>query len=536
MLGMLRSLLARGRLPGSGGARVRRPAGHELGVSNGRVPSDPTSREGLDEPGRAVVDEYYVELAKVTIVRRGDGRYLYEVQEPALSKEVLDAAALLLNEVVHHEKPDDGVLVSALRKLGLYEELIGKLSELKYAVNRMLSGYGRIYPVVHDPYVEEIAIEGPGRNVSVFHRRFAIGWMDTNIVLSESELDSLVLTLARRSGRHISRLTPLAEGSTPEGHRIALTYSNEVSPHGSSFVIRKYSVNPITMLDLIRNGTLTPLAASYLWLLVENFAFILVIGGMASGKTTMLQALLTLIPPFYRVVTIEDAPELVLPHKRWDSLTTRYSFMPGTRGSARDIDIFTLAKFALRRRAEYVVIGEVRGEEARILVQAAASGQGSACTFHADSAESAIIRLMSEPISVKQAFLQLIWSIVQMRRVRVNGIMVRRVSEITEVVPRPNSIELVKVFELDHRLRALEPNDPDELVRVSWRLKRLAETNGMGLDDLASALELRSRFLRELAENGNVGWREFLKAVEQFYYDKLREAEGCGEEERASEG
>jgi len=100
---------------------------------------------------------------------------------------------------------------------------------------------------------------------------------------------------------------------------------------------------------------------------------------MASGKTTMLQALATLMPPDYRSITIEDVPELRLPHTHWDTLYTRKGYTIGA--SKLDIDLFELTKFLLRRRGQYIIVGEVRGKEVQSLVQAAATGQGPACTI-----------------------------------------------------------------------------------------------------------------------------------------------------------
>ncbi len=333
------------------------------------------------------VHRYNVGPVDVYIVYSAStGRYYYFIDEPELPEELRDPLERLLSEAaLGRLRLKDGAEHLAEQLASRHPELADVAEKqypvLTYYLQRSLSGYGPLYPLLKDSMIEEVAVEAPGIPVAVYHRLYSDGWMDTNIVLVEEELDSLALSIARKAGKHLSVAVPFAEGLTEEGHRVALTFSREVSRRGSSIVIRKYPDKPLTIVDLLKSNTLSPLEAAYLWMLVEAKAFLLIVGGMASGKTSMLQALATLIPPDQRIVTLEDTPELNLPHTHWDPLVTRYTYFSET---AANVDLLALAKFALRRRSDYIIIGEVRGEEARMLAQAAATGQGSMCLEYSD--------------------------------------------------------------------------------------------------------------------------------------------------------
>ncbi len=363
--------------------------------------------------------------------------------------------------------------------------------EEKYHLEKARSGYGPLYPLIIDPHVEEIAVDGPNRPVAVVHKHYPARWVEADLALDEQEADSLSLSLARRAGRIVSLASPYAEGLTREGHRIAVTFTREISRFGSTAVIRKYPERPITMADLIEAGVLSPLTAAYLWLLLEAQGFLIIIGSMASGKTTLLQALAGLIPPWSRVVTIEDTPEIRLHHRHWDSLVVRPS-SPG--GEAPEIGLEELLKFSLRRRAEYIIVGEVRGREARLLAQAAASGHGSVTTFHADSPEGAILRLRLDPISLPPLFLRVITAFVHVRRIPVRGGRVkRRLYTVTEV----DGDELVDVVEYSPSIDTNMPDRPEDLVRASRRLEWAWEKLGQPHDSLEAELEARARLLEK---------------------------------------
>ncbi len=381
----------------------------------------------------------------------------------------------------------------------------------RYHLDKTLSGYGKLYPLIIDSHVEEIAVDGAGNRVAVLHTLMPGFWVSVDMILGEYEVDSLAVQLARKAGRILSIASPYAEGLTREGHRIAVTLSNEVTRFGSTIVLRKYPEKPITIGDLIGMRVLSPLAAAYLWMLVEAHGFLLIIGSMGAGKTTLLQALASLIPPFKRIVTIEDTPEIRLNHPHWDSLVTR----PKTPGEEIDeVTLEDLLRFALRRRADHVIVGEVRGREARLLAQAAASGHGSITTFHADSPEGAILRLTLDPINLPMLFLKVISAFIHIRRIPVvGGGFLRRVVSITEF----QEDDLVTVFEWAPERDAITPLSPEEVVDRSKSLREAWHKLGMPGASLEVELEERARFLEERA---NLPPETFAASLSKYYSRK----------------
>ncbi len=381
-------------------------------------------------------------------------------------------------------------------------------AEERYFLEKASSGYGPIYPLIIDPNIEEVSVVEPGRPVMALHRGAEGVWVETNIVLDRGEADSLALSLARKAGRQLSLASPVAEGVTSEGHRVSVTFGREVSRAGSTVVVRKFPERPYTIVDLIAMKALTPLEAAYLWMLVEAQAFILIVGNMGSGKTTLLQALASLIPPGRRVITIEDTPELRLPLESWDGLYTR----PAPPGDPElEVGLEDLIRFALRRRGDYIIVGEVRGREARLLAQAAATGHGCMATFHADDADSAVVRLSLDPISLPSLFLRSIKAIATVRRmVGYDGRVVRRLVAVTEV----DGDELRDVVAWDQASGEPAPSAPEELVESSRAIVWAWERLGRPMASPTAELEARASFLSELV--GAQG-EDFRESLVRFY-------------------
>jgi len=244
-------------------------------------------------------------------------------------------------------------------------------SKILYYVERDVVGYGPIDPLMRDKYIEDISCNGVGKPVYVWHRRYE--YIPTNIVFnSEKELDSLVVRLAHKAGKHISVAFPVVDAILPGGHRLAATFRKEVSTSGSTFTIRKFREDPITIIDMIEWRNLSPELAAYLWLLIEHKKTGLILGITGSGKTSTLNALATLFRPTVKVVTIEDTPELRLPLENWVQLVARPSYGVGPQ-KIGEITLYDLVKVSLRYRPDVIIVGEVRGEEAYVLFQAIAS-------------------------------------------------------------------------------------------------------------------------------------------------------------------
>ncbi len=218
-----------------------------------------------------VLHEYEIENVVRVRILDCNGQVTYCVSEPKLDNEILAKASMRALLYCKNER------IKPLEPVGD--------SIVKYYARKILSGLGPLYPVYKDPHIEEIAFNGGRTNVTVYHRMVSEGWIDTNIILDEAKAARIAKALARKAGKPLSPAHPMIEGVLPEGHRIAISLGKEVSRKGTSFVIRMAVKNPISLPQLVSSGTLSPLMAAYLWLLAESQGFIMILGGMASGKS-----------------------------------------------------------------------------------------------------------------------------------------------------------------------------------------------------------------------------------------------------------
>lgn len=425
----------------------------------------------------------------VTIGIRGD-EYYYIVSEPEINDQLIERVASELAERILK-----GVETSP--RLGSF---LGSqnMGPAEYIYFKLVSGFGPLTPFILDPHIEDIHLSSISERVYVVHNKFSwIGWLKTNVLVDPAMVDRLVLSISRRIGKHVSLVQPLAEGSVEGLIRASLAYGSSVSPLGSSIVLRKKSGGFYTITRLINDGVLPSHIAAYLWLVIENKGWIIIAGHVGSGKTTLLQALLGLVPVNRKVVTIEDSPEVSTVSRLWDSLVESSE----TYSRSPQIDAFTLLKFALRRRSDYVVIGEVRGIEARLLVQASRLGHGVINTIHADSAQSVLERLTAPPISIPRNLLNNIWTIVVMEQ---DG-KTRKVSSVTEV---DTDVSLIEIYS----------NQADSTIKdVVARSTRL-----LGIYDgeaLYREMVKRAVFLERLVSSGVFSPEALADHVLRFYED-----------------
>ena len=268
-----------------------------------------------------------------------------------------------------------------------------------------------------DPNLEDISCDGNKVPLFLYHRHYRN--IKTNIAFESDVLNSLAITLAQRSGKHISTGSPMIDATLPDGSRLQLTLGTEVTTRGTSFTIRKFREDPFSPIELMEIGTFNADSLVYFWLAIENNKSLIFIGGTASGKTTSLNAVSLFIPPVAKVVSIEDTREITLYHDNWIASVTREALSEG--GNA--ITMFDLLRAAMRQRPEYILVGEVRGSEAQTLFQAMNTGHTTFFTMHAGSVDAAIHRLESEPLNVPRNMVQALSSAF-----RVSSIMERNVS------------------------------------------------------------------------------------------------------------
>ncbi|HYK93814.1 MAG TPA: type II/IV secretion system ATPase subunit, partial [Thermoplasmata archaeon] len=316
-----------------------------------------------------------------------------------------------------------------------------------YYLQREFLGLGRTDPVLHDPFLEDVSCLGPGVPLYVFHRVF--GSLRTNVVYeSELDLNKYIFRLAQISGKHISIYQPILDATLRDGSRINLTLGTEVTRKGSTFSVRKFSQDPVSPIDLLRFGSLSAAELAYFWSLIENHRSILISGGTASGKTTLLNAISMFIRPEDKIVSIEDTPEIHIDHQNWIQAVARTGYGMTSGGGAASgvsgitgrstpvgsVTLFDLLVAALRQRPEYVIVGEVRGAESFTLFQAISVGHASLSTIHAGSIAELLHRIENEPMNIPRVLFQALDVVAFPAQVVVEANRVRRVTAITEVL------------------------------------------------------------------------------------------------------
>mgnify|MGYP002762431496 CR=1 FL=1 len=297
-----------------------------------------------------------------------------------------------------------------------------------YYLERDFVGYEGIDGVKHDINVEDISVDGYNSPVFVYHSDYE--QIISNVYHGEQELDDFVVKLAQRSGKGISKRRPQVDATLPDGSRAQLTLGKEVSDHGTNYTIRQFKDVPFTPIDLINWNTFSLDEMAFLWLCIENHKSLIFAGGTASGKTTSLNAVSLFIPSNSKIVSIEDTREVELPQRNWIASVTRPSFADDDGG---DVDEFDLLEAALRQRPDYIVMGEIRGEEGRTLFQVMSTGHTTYTTFHADNVGEVLKRFTTEPINVSKTMFTALDLVSVQASTRVQGRKVRRNKSLTEI-------------------------------------------------------------------------------------------------------
>ena len=422
-----------------------------------------------------VVIEYSVGPYRI-LITSSDGEYLYLADlVPRPSKDLVSIIDNLSRDLFRYAPEDrdldDYYIAEVLRNV--YRIPDDYVNMATYLVKERLK-YGRIQVLLDDPYIEDISISGPGA-VWVRHRIVAekdpeADMIRTNIVLEAREVLSLQKYIATRSRTYISRSNPVVDVQLPRedgGHRVHLV-DPTIAGNRPEITIRKKLEEKISVEWLIEKGSIKSEVAEYLRQIILSRGSIVIAGPPSSGKTTLLRALLnSYVPPSWKVVIIEDTPEIEIPeNSSWVRYTT-YEL------GAFHMDQFFLAKAALRSSANrLIVIGETRGAEAQVLAQALNMGMGALTTFHGGSSEEVITRLMSPPINMSKHQIGSIWTIVIMGVGCVNSKGVGRCVERVDEILVDNEIDI-------HTIYSVEDNTPG-IIERSIRLKRASRARNPG--------------------------------------------------------
>jgi flagellar protein FlaI len=303
-------------------------------------------------------------------------------------------------------------------------------NSLRYLLRRKLEGMGILDPMILDPNIEDISCSGLG-NIFVEHKIF--GGLQTSIGFETHEdLDKFVIELAENIKHPVTFREPCVDATLPDGSRINIVYGTDVSKRGSNFTIRKFSDTPLSILELIQFGALNYEMAAYLSLVLQEGMNVWVSGETASGKTTLLNALTTFIPPESKIVSIEDTPEVQVPHHNWIRGCTRGS---DKQADSSEVSMFDLLKAALRQRPNLIIVGEIRGVEGSVAFQAMQTGHACMSTFHAASVSKLIQRVTGNPINVPKTYVDNLNVVIICQQVRLaNGGLARRITSVNEIV------------------------------------------------------------------------------------------------------
>lgn len=450
------------------------------------------------------------------------GELIYELEEPALDdkeKELLNSLENSLEEFINVnvvvEKNTESMIeyIDKTSRL-LIEELGMSISETSYRkifyyLFRNFVGLNEMEPIIRDYFIEDIECNGIDTPLYVIHRLYRN--MRTNVVYKDiDDLSSFVEKLAQRCGKYVSYASPILDGSLPDGSRVNATYTKDISSRGPTFTIRKFTKIPWTPTQLLNMGSLSPEMLAYFWLLLEHKSNILISGGTASGKTTLLNAIAFFIPPEARVVSIEDTKELNLPRENWLPSVTRSSFGSQKIG---EVDLFSLLRSSFRQNPDYVIVGEVRGKEASVLFQGMASGHSSIGTVHADSVDTLIKRLETPPINLSPTLINILDSVAIMTHAVINKQETRKLREIVEIVNvDPKGVALTNTpFVWNAQENSFY------FKKDSKVFQKISKKSGVSVESLHAELQNRARLLYEMQRRKIFDFTQNQKIINQYH-------------------
>ena len=462
-----------------------------------------------------------------------EGELIYNVEEPILNeqeKSVLNSLEISLGEMININILIDKTTESMIQYIDktsrlLIEELNLNIDDegykkIFYYLFRDFAGLNQIEPLMRDFFIEDIECNGADSPIYIVHRIYRN--IKTNIKFnSMDKLASFVEKLAQRCGKYISYASPLLDGSLPDGSRVNATYTKDITTKGPTFTIRKFTKVPWTPVQLLNMQTLSPEMLAYFWILLEYKSNILISGGTASGKTTLLNAIAFFIPPESRVVSIEDTRELNIPRENWLPSVARTSLAIGKAG---EVDLFSLLKNSFRQNPDYVIVGEVRGKEAFVLFQGMASGHSSISTMHADSIDTLVKRLETPPIELSPTLLNTLDCIAVMTHAIVNKQETRKLREITEVI------------NVDSKGVALTNTpfmwNPKENVfyfkKDSKVFEKISKRYGLSVEKLNKEFDIRSKLLYELQSKQIFNFEQTQKIINEYHKNPRAVLESFG--------
>jgi len=426
------------------------------------------------------------------------GRYnLIEPEKPeGYLLDDMEAAVARLVEDKEYGEQKEKILASLFRQavrskmVKLPKDLDDNI--LLYHFLREKIGHGFLDGFLADPHLEDISIPGAG-HVFVYHKMF--GSLETSVDVSKEEINRLLRSISERYGKVISYSHPIIDLHLPDGSRFNIVFGEDISLRGSNFTIRKFPKEPISVVQLIKWKTFTADLAAYLWILFEVGISAIICGETASGKTTTLNALTGFIDSDSKIISIEETPEINVYHKNWIREVTRLH-------TGVQVTMFDLLKAALRQRPDYIVVGEIRGEEGRIAFQAIETGHPVLSTMHAGTLGQLFQRITSYPIEVPKTHIDGLNLAIFQARMERGKKFIRRITSINEVIgyePEEARLNYLPTFMYDANI------DQFRFTGSSFHMEtKVLAFRGWGkerLHELYDEMRARSEILSFLAEN-----------------------------------
>ncbi len=424
----------------------------------------------------------------------------YNLVEPAkperkLLAEIEAAVAILVRGKDYGEEKDK-ILASLVRRVikskmvkipkGVDEDV------LLYHFLREKIGHGFLDGFLADSALEDISIPGAG-SIFVYHKMF--GNLETSVSVSQDAINDLLRNIAERHGKVLSYTHPIIDIHLSDGSRLNIVFGEDISLRGSNFTIRKFPIEPISVAQLIKWHTFTAELAAYLWMLFEVGVSALVCGETASGKTTTLNALTGFIDFNSKIISIEETPEINVYHRNWIREVTRLH-------TGVQVTMFDLLKAALRQRPDYIIVGEIRGEEGRVAFQAVETGHPVLSTMHAGNLGQLFQRLTSHPIDIPRSHIDGLNLVIFQARMERGKKFIRRCTSINEVIgyePDEGKLNYLPTCVYDTDL------DKFRFMGSSFHLEnKVLAFRGWGKErirDIYEELHARTEILNYLAEN-----------------------------------
>ncbi len=381
---------------------------------------------------------------------------------------------------------------------------------IEYDITKNIIGGGPLEPFMRDPYLEDIHII-TGENVHLIHKVFEM--IKTNIYIDKSWANTFSQEFSEKIGSPVSEGQPIADGTLPDGSRVNIIHSKDVSLKGPTMTIRKFSETPTSVTQLINWGTFDTGVAAYLWLCLQYGRSLFVCGETASGKTTTANAIIPFIPPEKKIFSVENTPEVQVPHAVWQQLLTK-----STGPKEGHIELDDLLRAGLRSRPDYIIPGETRGIEGRVVFQAMQTGHPVITTFHAGSVTKVIQRFTGHPINIPKTFMDNLDVVLIQMAVERKGKRIRRVLSVDEIEGYNKEVDGImsrKAFEWN----AVDDTHTFKANRNSFILEsRIAKMAGL-IDPMQiyEEFDRRKHILDRMIEEKIFDYYEVVQFIWTFY-------------------